>query len=137
MAKRKKTLAARARAGIGPMTATEPMAANVTDIRLLALDGEINRLVLEVELLEARRRRAVEPLGRQRLGRRIRTHQKKIAKLYSTMSRAEPVSLVGAATLLRRVPAMLGERPDDDDGKLSIASRLVDSALVVVEKNAG
>ncbi len=30
----------------------------VTDIRLLALDGEINRLVLQVELLEARRRRA-------------------------------------------------------------------------------
>ena len=28
------------------------------DTRLLALDGEINRLVLQIELLEARRRRA-------------------------------------------------------------------------------
>ncbi len=133
MAKDKKTLAERARAGIGigPMAATE----NVTDIRLLALDGEINRLVLEVELLEARRRRAEEIKERQRIGRQIRTQQKKIAKLYSTMSRAQPVSLVGAAALLRRVPAMLSERPDDDT-PLSIAGRLVDSALVVVEKSA-
>ena len=113
------------------MTATE----NVTDIRLLALDGEINRLVLEVELLEARRRRAEEIQERQRIGRQIRTQQKKIAKLYSTMSRAQPVSLVGAAALLRRVPAMLSDRADDDT-PLSIAGRLVDSALVVVEKNA-
>ncbi len=105
------------------------------DIRLLAIDGEINRLVLEVELLEARRRRAEETRERQRIGRRIRTQQKKIAKLYSTMSRAQPISLVGAAALLRRVPAMLSENPDDDR-PLSIASRLVDSALVVVEKEA-
>ena len=133
MAKGKKTLAERARSGIGPLTATANE--NVTDIRLLALDGEINRLVLEVELLEARRRRAEETRERQRIGRQIRTQQKKIAKLYSTMSRAEPVSLVGAAALLRRVPAMLNDN-SDGDGPLSIASRLVDSALVVVEKSA-
>ncbi len=107
----------------------------VTDIRLLALDGEINRLVLQVELLEARRRRAEESRERNRIGRQIRTQQKKIGKLYSTMSRSQPESLVGAAALLRRVPAMLSEIPDDD-GPLSIASRLVDSALVVVEKNS-
>ena len=107
----------------------------VTDIRLLALDGEINRLVLQVELLEARRRRAEEPGERNRIGRRIRTQQKKIGKLYSTMSRAQPESLVGAAALLRRVPAMLSEKLDDN-GSLSIASRLVDSALVVVEKHS-
>ena len=108
----------------------------VTDIRLLALDGEINRLVLQVELLEARRRRAEEYRERNRIGRQIRTQQKKIGKLYSTMSRSQPESLVGAAALLRRVPAMLSEIPDDD-GPLSIASRLVDSALVAVEKNSG
>ena len=107
----------------------------VTDIRLLALDGEINRLVLQVELLEARRRRAEEYRERNRIGRQIRTQQKKIGKLYSTMSRSQPESLVGAAALLRRVPAMLSEIPDDD-GPLSIASRLVDSALVAVEKNS-
>ena len=107
----------------------------VTDIRVLALDGEINRLVLEVELLEARRRRAEEPRERNRIGRQIRTQQKKIGKLYSTMSRARPESLVGAAALLRRVPAMLAEKRDDDR-PLSIASRLVDSALVVVEKHS-
>ncbi len=107
----------------------------VTDIRLLALDGEINRLVLQVELLEARRRRAEESGQRNRIARQIRTQQKKIGKLYSTMSRSQPESLVGAAGLLRRVPAMLSEIPDDD-GPLSIASRLVDSALVVVEKNS-
>ena len=105
------------------------------DTRLLALDGEINRLVLEIELLEARRRRARKTSERQRVGRQIRTQQKRIAKLYSTISRTEPVSLEGAAVLLRRVPAMLDRRPDDDDGPLSIASRLVNSALVVVEKN--
>ncbi len=104
------------------------------DTRLLALDGEINRLVLEIELLEARRRRARKTSERQRVGRQIRTRQKRIAKLYSTISRTEPVSLEGAAVLLRRVPAMLDRRPDDD-GPLSIASRLVNSALVVVEKN--
>ena len=107
----------------------------VTDIRLLALDGEINRLVLQVELLEARRRRAEEYRERNRIGRQIRTQQKKIGKLYSTMLRSQPESLVGAAALLRRVPAMLSEIPDDD-GPLSIASRLVDSALVAVEKNS-
>ncbi len=107
----------------------------VTDIRLLALDGEINRLVLRVELLEERRRRAEESRERNRFGSQIRTQQKKIGKLYSTMSRSQPESLVGAAALLRRVPAMLNEIPDDD-GPLSIASRLVDSALVVVEKNS-
>ncbi len=113
----------------GGRHATEP------DTRLLALDGEINRLVLQIELLEARRRRAEATTERKRIGRRIRTQQKRIAKLYSTISRTEPVSLEGAAVLLRRVPAMLDRRPDDDDGPLSIASRLVDSALVVVEKN--
>lgn len=107
----------------------------VTDIRLLALDGEINRLVLQVELLEARRRRAEEPRERNRIGRQIRTHQKQIGKLYSTMSRAKPESLVGAAALLRRVPAMLDDK-FGDDRPLSIASRLVDSALVVVEKHS-
>ena len=107
----------------------------VTDIRLLALDGEINRLVLQVELLEARRRRAEKSKERNRIGRQIRTQQKKIGKLYSTMSHSQPESLVGAAALLRRVPAMLSENPDDD-GPLSIAIRLVDSALVVVEKNS-
>ncbi len=107
----------------------------VPDFRLLALDGEINRLVLQVELLEARRRRAEEIRERNRIGRQIRTQQKKIAKLYSTMSHARPESLVGAAALLRRVPAMLSDKPDGD-GPLSIASRLVDSALVVVEKNS-
>ena len=106
-----------------------------TDIRLLALDGEINRLVLQVELLEARRRRAEESKERNRIGRQIRTQQKKIRKLYSTMSHSQPVSLVGAAALLRRVPAMLSENPGDE-GPLSIASRLVDSALVVIEKNS-
>ncbi len=107
----------------------------VTDIRLLALDGEINRLVLQVELLEARRRRAEKSKERNRIGRQIRTQQKKIGKLYSTMSHSQPESLVGAAALLRRVPAMLSENPDDD-GPLSIAIRLVDSALVVVERNS-
>ena len=107
----------------------------VTDIRVLALDGEINRLVLEVELLEARRRRAEEPRERNRIGRQIRTQQKKIGKLYSTMSRVRPESLVGAAALLRRVPAMLAKKRDDDR-PLSIASRLVNSALVVVEKHS-
>ena len=107
----------------------------VTDIRLLALDGEINRLVLQVELLEARRRRAEESRQRNRIARQIRTQQKKIGKLYSTMSHSQPESLAGAAALLRRVPAMLSENPDDD-GPLSIASRLVDSALIVVEKDS-
>ena len=106
-----------------------------TDIRLLALDGEINRLVLQVELLEARRRRTEESRERNRIGRQIRTQQKKIGKLYSTMSNSQPESPVGAAALRRRVPAMLSEIPDDD-GPLTIASRMVDSALVVVENNS-
>ena len=52
------------------------------------------------------------------------------------MSHAQLESLIGAAALLRRVPAMLRESLDND-GSLSIASRLVDSALVVVEKSSG
>ena len=44
----------------------------VPDMGLLALDGEINRLVLQVELLEARRRRAEEIGERKRIGRQIR-----------------------------------------------------------------
>ena len=107
----------------------------VPDSRLLALDGEINRLVLQVEVLEARRRRAEEASERNRIARQIRTQQKKIAKLYSTISRTEPESLMGAAALLRRVPAMLNGGSEGDGGPVSIASRLVDSALVVVEKN--
>ena len=106
------------------------------DTRILALDGEINRLVLQIELLEARRRRAEATGERRRVARQIRTQQKKIAKLYAKFSRTEPESLTGAATLLRRVPAMLNERPGDDDDAISIATRLVDSALVVVEKSA-
>ena len=106
------------------------------DMGLLALDGEINRLVLQVELLEARRRRAEEIGERKRIGGQIRIQQKKIARLYSTMSHAQPESLIGAAALLRRVPAMLRESLDND-GSLSIASRLVVSALVVVEKSSG
>lgn len=106
-----------------------------TDSRLLALDNEINRLVLKIEVLEARKRRADDANERARIAREIRTHQKKITKLYATFSRTEPVSLVGAAALLRRVPAMLGGDAADD-GPLAIAGRLVDSALVVVEKNA-
>ena len=124
MAKRKSTRS------ILPVAEVEP------DTRLLALDGEINRLVLQIELLEAHRRRADSPGERNRIARQIRTQQKKIAKLYSTISHTEPMSMAGAAVLLRRVPAMLDERSGDDDGPLSIASRLVDSALVVVEKNA-
>jgi hypothetical protein len=124
MAKRKSTRS------ILPVAEVEP------DTRLLALDGEINRLVLQIELLEAHRRRAETPSERNRIARQIRTQQKKIAKLYSTISHTEPMSMAGAAVLLRRVPAMLDERSGDDDGPLSIASRLVDSALVVVEKNA-
>ncbi len=125
MAKRKSTRSVR------PVAEVEP------DTRLIALDGEINRLVLQIELLEAHRRRAETPAERNRIARQIRTQQKKIAKLYSTISHTEPMSMAGAAVLLRRVPAMLDERNGDDDGPLSIASRLVDSALVVVEKNAG
>ena len=85
---------------------------------------------------QLRRRRAEEYRERNRIGRQIRIQQKKIGKLYSTMSRSQPESLVGAAALLRRGPAMLSEIPDDD-WPLSIASRLVDSALVAVEKNSG
>ncbi len=103
------------------------------DTRILALDGEINRLVLRVELLEARGRRAEATTERNRITRQIRTQQNKIAKLYSTVSRAQADSRVGAVAVLR--PATSRERPDDD-GKLSIASRVADSALVVVENNA-
>lgn len=106
-----------------------------SDSRLLALDNEINRLVLHIEVLEGRRRRTDDVTERNRIAREIRTHQKKIAKLYSTISRTQPVSLVGAAALLRRVPAMLND-VSAADGPLAIASRLVGSALVVVEKNA-
>ena len=59
------------------------------DTRLLALDGEINRLVLRIELLEARRRRAEATGERRRFARQIRTQQKKIAKLYAKFSRVE------------------------------------------------
>jgi len=102
------------------------------DTRLPALDGEINRLELEIERLEARRCRADKTTEHKRIGRQIRTQQKKIAMLRSTTSRTG------------RVPAMLDGRPDgrpaddgpDDDGPLSIAGRLMNSALVAVEKNA-
>ena len=103
MAKGRKTGSRKSRTGSG----TDPGTGNVLDFRLPELDGEINRLVLRVELLEARRRRAEQIDERHRIGRQIRTQQKRIAKLYSTMSRAQPASLVGAAALLRRVPAML------------------------------
>ncbi len=106
MAKRKSTRS------ILPVAEVEP------DTRLLALDGEINRLVLQIELLEAHRRRAETPSERNRIARQIRTQQKKIAKLYSTISHTEPMSMAGAAVLLRRVPAMLDERSGDDDGPL-------------------
>jgi predicted RNase H-like nuclease (RuvC/YqgF family) len=93
------------------------------DTPLPALDGEINRLELEIELLEARRRRADKTTEHKRIGRQIRTQQKKIVMLRSTTSRTG------------RVPAMLDGRPDDH-GPLSSGGRPMNSALVAVEKNA-
>lgn len=102
------------------------------DDRLLALDNELSRNVLELELMQLRRAdRASADFERDvesRLGR--------ISELYDEIAVSQPTTLAGAAVLLRRVPAMLGDDREADHGHLALASQLIATALAVVEENA-
>ena len=102
------------------------------DDSLLALDNELSRSVLELELLQLRHGASAdsdfESDVQSRLGR--------ISDLYGAIAVSQPRTLAGAAVLLRRVPAMLDDDHDVDAGHLALASRLIDTALAVVEKNA-
>lgn len=107
------------------MPATQP------DDRLLALDGELNRKVLELELLRLRGGAAGPEFELD-----VQSRLAHISELYGAIAVAKPKTLAGAAVLLRRVPAMLDDNHDVDAGHLAMASQLIDTALAVVELNA-
>ena len=102
-----------------------------TDDRLLALDNELSRSVLELELLQLRRDSSK---GRE-FDREVKSRLGRISELYDAIAVSQPKTLAGAAVLLRRVPAMLDDDHDIDPSHLALASRLIDSALSVVEQN--
>ena len=105
---------------------------NLPDDRLLALDNELSRSVLELELLHIRHSAPTDA----KFERDVQSRLGRISELYDAISVSEPKTLAGAAVLLRRVPAMLDDDHHADSGHLALASRLIDSALAVVERNA-
>ncbi len=102
------------------------------DDRLLALDNELSRSVLELELVQLRRGTSTGA----KFKRDVQSRLGRISELYDAIAVSQPKTLAGAAVLLRRVPAMLDNDHDIDPGHLALASRLINSALAVVEKNA-
>ena len=102
------------------------------DDRLLALDNELSRSVLELELLQLRHDAPTE----EAFNHEVQSRLGRISELYNAIAVSRPKTLAGAAVLLRRVPAMLEDNQEIDPGHLALASRLIDSALAVVEKNA-
>ncbi len=105
--------------------------ATQADDDLLALDDELNRKVLELELL----RLQGGPAGSE-FDHDVQSRRAHISELHGAIAISKPKTLAGAAVLLRRVPAMLDDGHDVDAGRLAMASRLIDSALAVVEINA-
>ncbi len=103
------------------------------DDSLLALDSELSRGVLELELLQLRRGASAD----SDLDRDVQSRLGRISELYGAIAVSQPKTLAGAAVLLRRVPAMLDDGHEFDPGHLALASQLIDTALAVVEKNAG
>ena len=106
--------------------------ATQADDRLLALDSELNRKVLELELMQLRH---VAAAGSD-FDRDVQSRRARITELYDAIADAKPKTLAGAAVLLRRVPAMLDDCNVVDPEHLSLASQLIDTALAVVEQNA-
>ncbi len=106
--------------------------ASQPDDRLLALDNELSRTVLELELLQLRR---VAAAGAN-FERDVQSRLGRISELYDEIAVSQPTTLAGAAVLLRRVPAMLGDDREADHGHLALASQLIATALAVVEQNA-
>ncbi len=102
------------------------------DDRLLALDNELSRSVLELELLQLRHGTSTSA----QFERDVQSLLTRISELYDAIAVSQPKTLAGAAVLLRRVPAMLDDDHDIDPGHLALASRLIVTALAVVEKNA-
>ncbi len=102
------------------------------DDRLLALDNELSRSVLELELLQLRHGTSTSA----QFERDVQSLLTRISELYDAIAVSQPKTLAGAAVLLRRVPAMLDDDHDIDPGHLALASRLINTALAVVEKNA-
>ena len=109
-----------------------PAPAAQPDDRLLALDNELSRNVLELELMRLRR---VDVTG-SNFDRDVQSRRARISELYDAIADAKPKTLAGAAVLLRRVPAMLDDGQVVDPGHLSLVSQLIDTALAVVEENA-
>ena len=112
--------------------ATSVAPAKQPDDRLLALDNELSRSVLELELLQLRH----DPSTEEEFDREIQCRLGRISELYTAIAVSRPKTLAGAAVLLRRVPAMLEDNQEIDPGHLALVSQLIDSALAVVEKNA-
>ncbi len=102
------------------------------DDRLLALDNELSRSVLELELLQIQHRASTDA----KFERDVQSRLGRISELYDAIAVSQPKTLAGAAVLLRRVPAMLDDDHHTDAGHLALASRLIDTALAVVEKNS-
>ncbi len=102
------------------------------DDRLFALDSELSRNVLELELLQIRR---VDTAAAD-FERDVQSRLGRISELYDAIAVSQPKTLAGAAVLLRRVPAMLDDDHPVAPGHLALASRLIDTALAVVEQNA-
>jgi hypothetical protein len=102
------------------------------DDRLLALDNELSRSVLELELMRLRQ----GPSADAEFEREVQSRLDRISELYNAIAVSRPKTLAGAAVLLRRVPAMLVDTEEIDPGHLALAGKLIDSALAVVEKNA-
>lgn len=119
-------MANKAKPAAHPAPATEP------DERLLALEGELSRNILELELMNLRRADPADP----DIEHDIEARRARISELHDAIAGSKPKTLAGAAVLLRRVPAMLGDDHEVDPGHLAMASELIDSALAVVERNA-
>ena len=120
-------MASKARPG-----AEKTAAASQPDESLLALDNELSRNVLELELMRLRH----VDLSEDQFEHDVETRRARISQLYDAIADSKPKTLAGAAVLLRRVPAMLADDHDVDHSDLSLASQLIDTALAVVEKNA-
>ncbi len=115
-----------------PRRPTSARPAAESDDGLLALDNELSRNVLELELLQLRRSAAAV----SDIERDVQCRLARISELYDAIAVSKPKTLTGAAVLLRRVPAMLGDDHDADPSHLALASQLIDTALAVVEENA-
>ena len=96
------------------------------DADLIAWEAELHELLLEHERLEAAWPKGATAVDRARIGRRLEDVLDDIAEIHELIADARPRTLAGAAVLLRRALAAIG-----DPGR--VEARLVGAALRAVD----